>query len=229
MNLNIIFESIVPDNIKNIPVVRKCTEIFIEQLKRNSTIAQRISNLYSVDRVSFLQTDKYGNVTEISDSEFLTETKNNLKNALFSVYLNVLYNLAQNIQSNSNIREATIARNYEDTLITKNIFDVLTSEYLGAFRYFQQNSGTKKAIKYIYQFAKYLETGYIYDDLEITEDGCFSVNYKGTLHKYYFSEFNQPMSHPCGWCYDYTTILNLVLEDYFGIEYTFVPPAGPTS
>lgn len=223
MNLNLVFESIIPDNIKNIPVVRKCTEVLIEQLNRNSTIAQRISNIFSVDKVSFLKTDKYGNVTEVNDSEFLAETKNNLKNALFTVYLNVLYNLAQNIQTSSQIREATISRGYEDTLITKNIYDVLTSEYLGAFRYFQQNSGTKKAIKYIYQFAKYLETGYIYDDLDILEDGCFSMQYTGTLHKHYFSEFNQPMSHPCGWCYEYTTILELILKDYFGIEYIYIP------
>lgn len=223
MNLSVIFNSIIPDNIKNIPLVQKCTEIIIEQLNRNSTIAQRISNLYTIDRVSFLKTDKFGSITEISDSDFLTETKNNLKDALFNVYVCVLYNLAQKIQSNPDIVEVTNKRNYSETLITKDIYDILTSEYLGAFRYFQQNSGTKKAIKYIYQFAKYLETGYIYDDLDIEENGCFTTLYSGSLHKSYFSEFNQPMSHPCGWCYEYTTVINELFIDYFGIEFIKTP------
>lgn len=219
MNIKNILESIIPDNIKNISLIQKSIDVFSEILDRDSTIAQRIIDLYQVDRVSFLKSDKFGNVTEVNDSDFLTETKNNLKNALFSLYLNVLYHLFQDIQLNANIKEATSKRNYNDTLINKNVYDILTSEYLGAFRFFQQNVGNKNSIRYIYQLAKYIETGYIFDDLDILEDGVFSMKYSGTLHKFYFSEFNQPLSHPCGWCYDYTTVLDTVLSDYFGVSY----------
>lgn len=219
MNIRIILDSIIPDNIKNIPLIQKSMDVFSELLERNSTISQRISNLYSIDRVSFLRKDKFGNVTEVSDSDFLTNTKNNLKNALFDLYLNVLYHLFHDIQTDANIREATYKRSFSNTLINKNIHDILTSEYLGAFRFFQQNVGNKSSIRYIYQLAKYIETGYIYDDLDIDEDGTFSLKYSGTLHKYYFSKFNQPLSHPCGWCYEYETILDIVLSDYFGVVY----------
>lgn len=217
--LKTIIESIIPDNIKNIPLVRKCTDVFVEELEKNSLISERISNLYAVDRISFLQEDKYGNVEEIKDSDFLIECKNNLKNGLFQVYLNVLYNLAKSIQSNPLVKEAVELRRYQDTLIKKNIYDILTSEYLGAFKYFQQNSGTKKAIKYIYQFAKYIETGHIFNDLEIDDNnGLFFLDYEGSLHKYFFSEFNQPMSHPCGWCFNYSTILSEELIDEWEFE-----------
>ena len=227
MNLSVIFNAIVPDNIKDIELVKKCSNIFIEQLNRNSTISRRIADIFDVDKKTWLQQDTIGNITEVTDSDFLIESKNILKQGLFQVYLNVLYNLVEKIQMDPNVKEATDIRHYEGSLIYKNIYDVLTSEYLGAFRYFQQNSGTKNAIKYIYQFAKYLETGYLSSDLELNDEtGVFVLQYKGSLHKRYFSAFNQPMAHPCGWCYEYATIISWILEDYFGIVFEYKMPRG---
>lgn len=227
MNLSVIFNAIVPDNIKDIELVKKCSNIFIEQLNRNSTISRRIADIFDVDKKTWLQQDTIGNIREVTDSDFLIECKNILKQGLFQVYLNVLYNLVEKIQMDPNVKEATDIRHYEGSLIYKNIYDVLTSEYLGAFRYFQQNSGTKNAIKYIYQFAKYLETGYLSSDLELNDEtGVFVLQYKGSLHKRYFSAFNQPMAHPCGWCFEYETFLTWILEDYFGIIIEYKMPRG---
>ena len=39
MDLNTIFEAIVPGNIKDIPLIKKSFKIFIEQLNKNSVIA----------------------------------------------------------------------------------------------------------------------------------------------------------------------------------------------
>lgn len=227
MNLSVIFNAIVPDNIKDIELVKKCSNIFIEQLNRNSTISRRISDLFDIDKKTWLQQDTYGGVREVSDSEMITKSKEILKQGLFQVYLNVLYNLVEKIQMDPNVKEATDIRKYENSLIYKNIYDILTSEYLGAFRYFQQNSGTKNAINYIYQFAKYLETGYLSSDLELDDtSGNFVLKYDGSLHKRYFSAFNQPMAHPCGWCYEYTTVISFILEDYFGIIIDYKMPRG---
>ena len=49
MDLNTIFEAIVPGNIKDIPLIRKSFKIFIEQLNKNSVIAQRIDKIFDID------------------------------------------------------------------------------------------------------------------------------------------------------------------------------------
>lgn len=227
MNLSVIFNAIVPDNIKDIELVKKCSNIFIEQLNRNSTISRRIADIFDVDKKTWLFQDSSGLVTEVSDSEMVSKSKDILKQGLFQVYLHVLYNLVEKIQTDPNVKQATDTRNYENSLIYKNIYDVLTSEYLGAFRYFQQNSGTKNAIKYIYQFAKYIETGVLNSDLTLDDTtGSFTLRYDGSLHKRYFSAFNQPMAHPCGWCYEYSTVMSMILEDYFGINISYNMPRG---
>lgn len=220
MNLSAIIQKIIPENIKSIPLVQICTNIFVEMLDRNSLVSQRISSIYDIDKKEWYQEDSEGNVSKIEDSGFLEESKKNLKSGLSQLYLAVLHDTILKIQQSSIIREATELRGYKDSAICKDISSIITREYLGGFRFFQQNSGTGKALKYIYQLSKYLESGNITTDLEIEDCGPFNVAYQGSLHKSYFAEFNQPLSHPCGWTYLYETILSQELVDYYGVEIT---------
>lgn len=226
MELDVIFDAIVPDNIKNIPLVKKSLSIFIEMLNRNSAVSQRILKLYSVDDETWYTVDDVGNEKIVSDSKFLKESKDNLKKGLFMTYLGLLYDCISKAQLNNNIREATRMRNYKSSLIFEEQHNILTSEFLGSFRLVQQSMGTENAIHYIYQFAKYLETGYLRDDLTLDSKvpSNFVMNYDGSLHKYYFSEFMHDLAHPVGWVYAYTTMLSFILEDYFGIEFIYKLP-----
>lgn len=227
MDLSVIFNAIVPDNIKELPLVKQCTKIFIEQLNRNSIIAQRISNLYDVDKKTWLQQNADGSVSAITDSEFVSASKSVLKTGLFQVYLNVLHSLILKMQLDNEITYGNTLRNYSNSLIYRDINNFLSQEYLGSFRYFQQNSGTQNAIKYIYQFAKYLETGYLYSDLNLLEgSGPFALGYQGSLQRKYFGAFIQPMAHPAGWCEEYECIIDLLLIDYFGIKIEYEMPKG---
>lgn len=227
MNLESIFDAIVPDNIKNIEVVKKCSDIFIEQLNRNSIIAKRITDLFDIDKRTWLQQGRDGEVKVITDSDFVVKSKNVLKQGLFQVYLCVLYNLVEKTQTDPGVKVAVEANGYSDSAIQKNLYDVLTKEYLGAFRFFQQNSGTLKAISYIYQFARYLETGMIVSDLELDDTtGTFTLRYNGPLNFRFFRSFNQPMAHPAGWCYEYESSIKILLEDYFGIKVEYTMPKG---
>lgn len=226
MELNVIFDAIVPDNIKNIPLVQKSLAIFIEMLNRNGAVSQRISKLYSVDDEAWYTQDDEGNTLVVTDSAFLKESKDNLKKGLFMTYLGLLYDCITKAQLNNNIREATRMRNYKTSLIFEEQHNILTSEFLGSFRTVQQSMGTENAIHYIYQFAKYIETGYLKSDLTLDSKvpSNFIMNYEGSLHKYYFTEFMHDLAHPIGWCYAYTTMLSFILEDYFGIEFIYKLP-----
>ena len=226
MDLNVIFDAIVPGNIKEIPLIQKSFKIFIDQLNKNAVISQRINKIFEIDSNDFLKFNEQGEIEKITDSEFLKKTKNNLKSGLLMMYLGLLYELIGSIQTNSLIREATLIRNYENSLIFKEQYNILTSEYLGTFRTVQQSVGIENAIHYIYQLSKYIETGIMIDDLDIKfkEPSNFVLNYEGSLHKYYFTEFMRHLSHPCGWTYTYATILKIVLEDYFGIVFKYTLP-----
>ena len=226
MDLNVIFDAIVPGNIKEIPLIQKSFKIFIDQLNKNAVVSQRINKIFEIDSNDFLKFNEQGEIEKITDSEFLKKAKNNLKSGLLMMYLGLLYELIGSIQTNSLIREATLIRNYENSLIFKEQYNILTSEYLGTFRTVQQSVGIENAIHYIYQLSKYIETGIMIDDLDIKfkEPSNFVLNYEGSLHKYYFTEFMRHLSHPCGWTYTYTTILKIVLEDYFGIVFKYTLP-----
>lgn len=204
MDLSVIFDAIIPDNIRNLPLVKKCSEVFIEQLNRNSTISKRISKLYDVDSTTWVKRDSNGNITEVDDSEFVNNTKKILKMGLLYTYLNFIFIHISKIQKNSNIISSIKDKEYDSPLY-KNIYEFLNSEYLGGLRYYQQCAGTEQAIKYMYAFAKYLETGVLTYDLSLEKMGVFNLAYGGSLNKDMFIEFNKNISHPCGWLCEYET------------------------
>ena len=226
MDLNVIYESIVPDNIKDLPVVKESLKVFIEMLNRNAKISQRINKIFSIDDEVWYKLDSNGEPITISDSKFLKQSKNNLKKGLLLTYLGVLYDCSGSAQLDNLIRQATKLRNYTDSLIYKEQTDTLTSEFLGSFRSVQQSIGTENAFNYMYQFSKYLETGYMVDDLDTKSHmpSIFVSDYKGSLHKYYFTNFLHNLAHPVGWIYTYTTVMQFVLEDIFGIIFLYTLP-----
>ena len=202
MDLSVIFDAIIPDNIRNLPLVKKCSEVFIEQLNRNSTISKRISKLYDVDSTTWVKRDSNGNITEVDDSEFVNNAKKILKMGLLYTYLNLIFTHVSKIQKNSSVI-TDIRENQYNSPLYSNVYDFLNSEYLGGLRYYQQCAGTEQAIKYMYAFAKYLETGVLTYDLVLEKMGVFNLAYSGSLNKDMFIGFNKSISHPCGWLCEY--------------------------
>lgn len=202
MDLSVIFDAIIPDNIRNLPLVKKCSEVFIEQLNRNSSISRRISKLYDIDSTTWVKRDSNGNITEVDDSEFVNNAKKILKMGLLYTYLNFIFTHVSKIQKNSSVI-SDIRENQYNSPLYSNVYDFLNSEYLGGLRYYQQCAGTERAIKYMYAFAKYLETGVLTYDLVLEKMGVFNLAYSGSLNKDMFIGFNKNISHPCGWLCEY--------------------------
>lgn len=185
MDLQVIFDCIVPDNIKNIPLIKVCTNIFIEQINRNSQIAINIGKLFDLENDTQIKIDG-DNITQIIDSDAVKNSKDILRLGLFYTYINSIYTLILRLQ--------------RDRKISERFFN---SEYLGGLREYQKNCGSKRAIHYMYAFAKYLETGTIVHDLELTEGSILNLRYDGSLNKDIFIDFNKPLAHPCGWLCEY--------------------------
>lgn len=247
MDLRVILNSIIPDNIKRIALVQKCTDVFAEMLSRDSNIAYRIQKLFDVDNSVFyrrddsdvlvpdvssenlkLQIKREADVTRKKTLEgykeyrdYIAECKNTLKKGLFYTYLAVMFSLIEELCRDSFSIDTIKKRNLDRSKIFENVYDTVNSEYLGAFRYFQQCSGTENAIRYIYQFSRYLETGVLDNSLDLESGDPFFLVYNGELHKSVFQVFNMPLAHPCGWCFQYNTITRQMLTDYYGIRLTY--------
>lgn len=110
---------------------------------------------------------------------------------------------------------------YTDAGVYNSINDIINNEFFGSYRAFVQMVGTKRAMHYMYTFAKYLESGSYTDDLDISEKAPFLIRYEGSLNKDIFDKIVYQLVHPLGWAYSYTTIISVILKDYYGIT-TFV-------
>ena len=251
MDLSVILKSVIPDNIKRIPLVQVCADAFAEMLSRNSTISARIYKLFDVNDSVFYRRDESDvlipddplenlekeleeeqkEITkdetkidllekEISYRKYVKECRNNLKKGLFYTFLAVVFSRMEILSRDPVVQRSLFQksgnREYLNSKLLENPYDLANSEFLGAFRYFQQCSGTENAIRYIYQFSRYLETGQADNSLDLETGDPFFLEYVGELHKSVFSVFNQPMAHPCGWCFQYTTVASQGITDYYG-------------
>ena len=150
----------------------------------------------------------------------------------------------QNIEENPSVSKNTSKKNSStpefsyiiddyiqksDSVIGKEAYDlsssfastVINNEYISSNREFNQKVGTSNGLKYIYAFAKYIETGEVENDLSIEEINPFLVHYEGSLNSTIFKDIMKVLAHPLGWAYDYTTVFTVALRDYFGIEFTY--------
>lgn len=205
MDLHDIFDSITPENIKSIPVVRTAMQVFIDTLERNSQVAKNITNLFDVSEME-------------SDSPMMIRSKRNLKKGLYLTYIYTLWMCINDIVTNQDVRKDLEKFNYSNSSIYNDIETIINTEFISAHRQFSQRVGTRSALYYIYSFAKYLETGQVENDLEITEGNPFVIYYEGSLGKRIFNHIVKPLAHPLGWVDIYTTIITIILQDYFGIE-----------
>lgn len=252
MDLSVILKSVIPDNIRNIPLVSVCTDAFSEMLSRDCNVSIRIRDLFDTDSSVFYRRDESGvlvpektadeildeiNKEKIKDNpdktkiktlteyleyrEYTDKCRNSLKKGLFYTYFAVMFELIGNLCRNSTVIGLVKARQLTESKLLNDEYDTVNSEYLGAFRYFQQCSGTESAIRYIYQFSRYLETGSVDNTLELESGDPFFLGYNGELHKSVFSEFNMPLAHPCGWCLFYNTVVKQYLTDYYGIKHRY--------
>lgn len=203
IDLLAIFKAITPENIQELPIVRVAMEIFATELEKNSQVALRISSIYE----DF----------DEDDSEMLLESKYNLKTGLYLLYTNTLYTACSKLAQDPEVKKTLEKFNYTDAAIQNDLNVLINSEFLNSQRAFSQTVGTEKALHYMYSFAKYLETGAVRDDLEISSRDPFIMHYEGSLNKRTFENVVYPLAHPLGWAYSYYTVMTQVLRDYYGI------------
>lgn len=197
-NLSDIFESITPDNIKNIDVIQNAMAIFIETIEELCQESIDIKNIYENDLI---------------------------KEQLIQIYLNDLYDVLQNISLNKKITEKidtinalyTDENKYYDTDVIYNIVNYINDEHFLTLRDFNQTKGRTKAIEYIYKLLSVFITPNERDvAFELTEGKPFEYSVQGSMAKEFFDYVVVPLAHPMGFVYTYEQRISQALIDYYG-------------
>lgn len=196
MSLKNIFESITPDNIKTIPLVRDAMDIFIANLEENSSWSIDITELYKSENVE-------------------------VQEAFFKTYLAALYKVITEAQSNPLIIEKLDG--YESPTgsipLRRAITDILNSEYLTTNKIIKQKNGIEPIIEYTYNLGKYLQDNERNaKDFSFKDVQPFYFQVEGSLFQEVYENIVKPLSHPIGWCYSYLHVLTESLIDYFGVN-----------
>lgn len=194
-----IFDSITPDNIKDLDIIRDAMDIFIENLENNSEISTDITKLF-------------------------TSENEEIQNALYATYIQSLYDAITSAQTNPLIAAKLENHLAEYIPIQGKITDILNDEYLLANKVIKQKTGLASIIEHTYNLAKYLQDNEKNSsDFEFNEVKPFHFNVKGSIYREVYDNFVKPLSHPIGFTHDYLQTLIQPLFDYFQLdtEYKF--------
>ena len=194
-DLQSIFKSITPDNIKSIPVIQDAMDVFISTLEEVSSVSIDVKNAFE---------------------------NTNIKEELIKIYLDDLYNVLQQIQFNQKIVEYIERSNnaygteYFKKELIYNITNYINDEHFLTIKSYKEKKGTTHAIKYIYDLiSTFVMTGDTHYPFTLTELEPFNFKVEGSLPTVFYENIIRPLAHPLGFTYYYEQILKLVLEDFY--------------
>ena len=200
-DLQSIFKSITPDNIKSIPVIQDAMDVFISTLEEVSSVSIDVKNAFE---------------------------NTSIKEELIKIYLDDLYNVLQQIQFNQKIVEYiersnnTYGTEYFKKKLIYNIVDYINDEHFLTIKSYKEKKGTTQAIKYIYDLiSTFVMTSDTQYPFTLTELEPFNFKVEGSLPTVFYENIIRPLAHPLGFTYYYEQILKLVLEDFYA-ELNFV-------
>jgi len=223
MNLQGIFEAITPDNIKELPLIQTAMKIFIENLEKNAQVAEDISNIYNSEYLASDIIDiKDVNGNVIDTSSILRDSKVTIRKGLLDVYLNVLYNVLKDAQTNPVIKqridEQIAAGAIGDIPLQSAVDEVLNNEYFGTNKPYKERVGTANSVKFAYNLAGYLYDSGGANDMKLDEIKPFHFKTEGTIIRELYEHIVKPLSHPIGFTYNYTQLIKDSFNDLFGIK-----------
>jgi len=204
-----ILDSLIPENIKNIDLIKDAIDIFIENIEKNSEIAIDIKKILN------------------PEDEFSEDYKT-IKDTLLKLYLNDLYNTISQVQKNDSVlkridKYITIYQLDENqSKLLNDVELMLNFEHFIANKAFKQKKGTKAGIEYIYNLVDSLNN---FEDekypFTLIENKEFDFSIQGSIVEELYNLIVKPISHPLGFTYTYTQIVLLMLQDYFNIEFIY--------
>jgi hypothetical protein len=205
-DLKYIFDALVPENIKDVPLIKDAMVIFLDNLEKNSAIAFDIKEVYN-------------NYLNLPESDLTLDTKTNLRTGLLNIYLQTLYNVIKAAQSDKILQDKLETVGLQDTVTLNHAAEkILGTEYFVTNKTFKESVGTTTGINYSHAVARTLESNKDLSDPVITEVKPFHFLVDGPLTSEMYTSIVKPLSHPLGFTYAYRQIVEESLLDWFGLS-----------
>lgn len=207
-DLQEIFNSITPDNIKSNPVINEFMNAFIKVIEKQSK--------QSIDIFTFLE-------------------NNNIKSELFKTYLSDLYTVLERITNNQKLIDAIERRNsiyeeyYDDYEFIaadalENLINNITEEHFLAFKGFREKKGTVAGIKYLFYFISTLFNIPASDrSININTPAPWVLEMDGSLPPEFYHYLITPLAHPAGYTYSYVqSVISKFVDYYFPTTINYI-------
>jgi len=207
-DLQNIFSALVPENIRNLPLIKDAMGIFLSTLEENAAVAWDISNVYS-------------STIKPTDSNILKLSKDNLRKGLLNVYLESLYSTIIEAQQDKNLNAKLNSLNLNSVELNKPAHQILGDEYFLTNKHIKETVGTISSLKYAHEFAAKLESNTSATPLKINPIKPFHFLVESNITSEMYANIVEPLSHPVGFTYAYTQIVEQALQDYFGFHKTY--------
>lgn len=207
-DLQEIFNSITPDNIKSNPVINEFMNALIKVIEKQSK--------QSIDIFTFLE-------------------NNNIKSELFKTYLSDLYTVLEGISNNQKLIDAIERRNsiyeeyYDDYEFIaadalENLINNITEEHFLAFKGFREKKGTVAGIRYLFYFISTLFNIPASDrSININTPSPWVLEMDGSLPPEFYHYLITPLAHPAGYIYTYVqSVISKFVDYYFPTTINFI-------
>jgi hypothetical protein len=208
MDLKNIFDTITPENIKDISLIKDAMEIFIENIEENCAISINIEKIYN-------------NTFDSNDSIHLQNAKLNIRKGLIDVYLTVLYNTLQKSQDHEVIKAKFKSRGIDSSPFINDIEKIINDEFFITNKPFKERVGTELSIKYAYNLANFLQSSKTIGDIVLTPIKPFHFETRGSIFREMYENIVKPLSHPLGFTYAYTQQSKQILQDLYFVKILF--------
>ena len=194
-NIQSIFDSITPDNIQSVPIIKDAMAVFIETLEELASESIDITNAFKNTKI---------------------------KEEIVKIYLDDIYNVLQRIKFNKKISDYIDRYNgYYGTDYYKkeqifNIVDYINEDHFLTVRSYKEKKGTLQATRYIYDLiSAFVLSNDLHHPFTLKELDPFNFKVEGSLPAVFYENIIRPLAHPLGFMYIYEQILKIVLEDFY--------------
>jgi len=208
-DLKIMFDALVPENIKNIPLVQTAMDIFIQNIEDNSAIAINIKKMYEF------------NITAL-DNNLVINSKAKIKQGFVDIYLESLYNTIVAAQNNQALQDKLSLIGKPNATMNKNVQDIVDPDFFLTNKVFKESVGTLSALNYSHKLGTRLESSNNVNLPTITEVKPFHLLVEGPLSAEMYANLVEPISHPVGFTYDYINVVESVFIDLFNLEKVYI-------
>jgi len=205
MDLKNIFDSIIPENIKDVQLVQDAMDIFIRIIEENSQIAIDIKNIYD---------NRYDN----NDSVIVQDSKKILREAMLNTYMTSLYNVLKQAQRDSTLKTKLDNSNFKYMPLAQEAAQLINDEYFITNKNFKERIGTEAALNYAHNLGKFLESNEITSGIKLTEVQPMHFEVEGSLVRELYESFVKELAHPIGFTYNYFQTTSKTMQDNYGLD-----------